>query len=33
MKAIWIGHMLRGNYLLKNGIEENIGGRIEMTGR
>ena len=29
----WFGHILRRNCLLKHGIEGNIGGMIEMTGR
>jgi hypothetical protein len=30
-KANWIGHMLRGNYLLKHVIEGKLEGRIEMA--
>jgi hypothetical protein len=29
--ANWIGHMLRGNYLLKHVIEGKLEGRIEMA--
>jgi hypothetical protein len=32
-KANWIGHILRGNCLLKHIIVGKIEGRIEMTGR
>jgi hypothetical protein len=32
-KANWIGHILRGNCLLKHVIEGKLEGRIEMTGR
>jgi hypothetical protein len=32
-KANWIGHILRRNCLLKQVIEGEIEGRIEMTGR
>jgi hypothetical protein len=32
-KADWIGHMLRGNCLLKHVIEGKIEGRIDVTGR
>ena len=31
-KANWIGHILRGNCLLKQAIEGNIERRIEVTG-
>ena len=31
--ALWIGHILRRNCLLKNVIERKIEWRIEMTGR
>jgi len=31
--ANWIGHILRGNCLLKNAIEGKIKGRIEVTER
>ena len=31
--ANWIGHILRGNCLLKHAIEGKIKGRIEATGR
>jgi len=30
-KAIWIGHILRRNCLLQQGIEGKIKGRIEVT--
>ena len=32
-KDNWIGHIWRGNCLLKHGIEGKIEGRIEVTGR
>jgi hypothetical protein len=32
-KAMWIGHILRRNCLLKHVIEGEIEGRIEVTGR
>jgi hypothetical protein len=32
-KANWIGHILRGNCLLKHVIEGKIEGRIEVAGR
>jgi len=32
-KANWIGHILRRNCLLKQVIERNIKGGIEVTGR
>jgi hypothetical protein len=32
-KANWIGHILRRNCLLRQVIERNINGGIEMTGR
>jgi hypothetical protein len=32
-KAIWIGHILRRNCLLKHVIEGKIEGRINVTGR
>jgi len=32
-KANWIGHILRRNCLLKQGIEGKIKGGIEVTGR
>jgi hypothetical protein len=32
-KANWIGHILRGNCLLKHVIEGTLEGRIEMTRR
>jgi hypothetical protein len=32
-KAIWIGHILRRNCLLKHVIEGKLEGRIEVTGR
>jgi len=32
-KANWLGHILRGNCLLKYITEIKIEGRIEMTGR
>ena len=32
-KTNLIGHILRGNCLLKHVIEGKIGGRIEVTGR
>jgi hypothetical protein len=32
-KANWIGHILRRNCLLKEGIEGKIKGRIEVTRR
>jgi hypothetical protein len=32
-KANWIGHILRGNCLLKHVIEGKLEGRIEMMGR
>jgi hypothetical protein len=32
-KANWIGHILRRNCLLKQVIEGQLEGRIEMTGR
>jgi hypothetical protein len=32
-KSNWIGHILRRNCLLKEVIEGNIKGRIEVTGR
>jgi len=32
-KANWIGHILRGNCLLKHVIEGNIEGMIEVTRR
>jgi hypothetical protein len=32
-KANWIGHMLRRNCLLKHVVEEQLEGRLEMTGR
>jgi hypothetical protein len=32
-KANWIGHILRGNCLLKHVIEGKLEERIEMTGR
>jgi len=32
-KDDWIGHILRGNCLLKHVIEGKIGGRIEAKGR
>jgi hypothetical protein len=32
-KANWIGHILRGNCLLRQIIEGNIKGRIKGTGR
>jgi hypothetical protein len=32
-KANWIGHILRGNCLLKHVIEGKLEGRIEITGR
>ena len=32
-KAIWIGHMLCGNCLLKHIMEGKIEGKIEVTGR
>jgi hypothetical protein len=32
-KAKWIGHILRRNCLLRQVIEGNIKGRIEVTGR
>ena len=32
-KANWIGHILRGNCLLKHVIEGKIEGRVEVTGR
>ena len=31
-KANWIGHILRGNCVLKHVIEGKIMGRIEVTG-
>jgi hypothetical protein len=31
-KATWIGHMLHRNCLLKQVIEGNIGGMIDVTG-
>ena len=33
MKANWIGHISRWNCLLKHVIEEEIEGRMEVTGR
>jgi hypothetical protein len=32
-KGNWIGHILRGNWLLKQVIEGKIAGRIEVTRR
>jgi hypothetical protein len=32
-KANWIGHILRRNCLLKNGVEGKIEGRVEVTVR
>jgi hypothetical protein len=32
-KANWIGHSLRGNCVLKRGVEGKIEGRIQMKGR
>jgi hypothetical protein len=32
-EANWIGHILRGNCLLRHVIEGKLEGRIEMTGR
>jgi hypothetical protein len=32
-KANWIGHILRGNWLLKHVIEGKLEGRMEVTGR
>jgi hypothetical protein len=32
-KANWIGHILRGNCLLKHVIKGKLEGRIEMMGR
>ena len=32
-KANWIGHILRRNCLLKQGIEGKKEGRVEVTGR
>jgi hypothetical protein len=32
-KAIWIGHILSRNCLLKHVLEGKLEGRIEMTGR
>jgi hypothetical protein len=32
-KAIWIGHILRRNCLLKHVIEGKLEGMIQMTGR
>jgi hypothetical protein len=32
-KANWIGHILRGNCLLKHVIEGSIEGKLEETGR
>jgi len=32
-KANWIGHILRGNCLLKQAIGGKVEGRIEVTGR
>ena len=32
-KANWIGHILRRNCLLKQGIEGKITGEMEVTGR
>jgi hypothetical protein len=32
-KANWIGHILHRNCLLKQVIEGNLEGKIEMTGR
>jgi hypothetical protein len=30
-KANWFGHILRRNCLLKHVIEENLGGKIQVT--
>jgi hypothetical protein len=32
-KSNWVGHILRGNCLLKHVTGEKIEGRIEVTGR
>jgi hypothetical protein len=32
-KVNWIGHILRGNCLLKDVTEGKIEGRVEVTGR
>jgi len=32
-KANWMGHILRGNWLLKHFIEGKIEGGLEVTGR
>jgi hypothetical protein len=32
-KANWIGHSLRGNWLIKHIVEGSIEGRIEVRGR
>jgi len=32
-EAIWIGHILSKNCLLKHVIEGKVGGRTEVTGR
>jgi hypothetical protein len=32
-KANWIGHILRGNYLVRHVTEGNTEGRIEVTER
>jgi hypothetical protein len=30
-KANWFGYILRRNYILKHVIEENLGGKIQVT--
>jgi hypothetical protein len=32
-KVNWIGHILRGNFLIEHIIEGKVGSKIELTGR